>query len=126
MLNSWSQSWIIHSDTLYSLGSDLSGGKSSFAGTYRYQSPFEQLGTGEKGSVKPDFQIIVWAAVTVICIGIPIHKTQVIWASPVTLTLTLTLTQFAKVIWEGDAHITRVFGGNTALILYLQVFCAAF
>ena len=95
---------MIHSDTLYSLGSDLSGGKSSFAGTYRYQSPFEQLGTGEKGSVKPDFQIIVWAAVTVICIGIPIHKTQVIWASPVTLT------QFAKVIWEGDAHITRVLG----------------
>ena len=34
--------------------------------------------------------------------GIPIPKTLVIWASPVTLTL------IAKVIWEGDAHITSV------------------
>ena len=33
---------------------------------------------------------------------IPIPKTLVIWASPVTLTL------IAKVIWEGDAHITSV------------------
>ena len=37
-------------------------------------------------------------------LGIPISKTLVIWASPVTLTIT----QIAKVIWEGDAHITRV------------------
>ena len=35
-------------------------------------------------------------------LGIPIPKTLVIWASPVTLTLT----QIARVIWEGDAHIT--------------------
>ena len=34
--------------------------------------------------------------------GIPIPKTLVIWASPVILTL------IAKVIWEGDAHITSV------------------
>ena len=33
-------------------------------------------------------------------LGIPIPKTSVIWASPVTLILTLT--QLAKVIWEGD------------------------
>ena len=41
-------------------------------------------------------------------IGIPISKTLVIWASHVTLTptLTLTLTQIAKVIREGDVHIT--------------------
>ena len=39
-------------------------------------------------------------------LGIPIPKTLVIWASPVTLTLT----QIAKVIWEGDVHITRVLG----------------
>ena len=38
--------------------------------------------------------------------GIPIFKTPVIWASYVTLTLT----QIAKVIWEGDAHIPRVLG----------------
>ena len=37
-------------------------------------------------------------------LGIPIRKTLVIWASPVTLTLALT--QIAKVIWEEDAHIT--------------------
>ena len=36
-------------------------------------------------------------------LGIPIPKTLVIWASP--LTLTLTLTQIAKVIWKGNAHI---------------------
>ena len=41
-------------------------------------------------------------------LGIPIPKTPVIWASPVTLILIIT--QIAKVIWEGDAHITRVFG----------------
>ena len=34
--------------------------------------------------------------------GSPIPKNLVIWVSPVTLTLT----QIAKVIWEGDAHIT--------------------
>ena len=39
-------------------------------------------------------------------LGIPIPKTLVIWASPVTLNLT----QIAKVIWEGDADITRVLG----------------
>ena len=39
-------------------------------------------------------------------LGIQIPKTLVIWASPVTLTLT----QIAKVIWEGDADITRVLG----------------
>ena len=39
-------------------------------------------------------------------LGISIPKTLVIWVSPVTLTLT----QIAKVIWEGDAHITRVLG----------------
>ena len=37
-------------------------------------------------------------------LGIPILKHLVIWASPVTLT------QIAKVIWEGDAPITRVLG----------------
>ena len=37
-------------------------------------------------------------------LGIPIPKTLVILVSPVTLTLTLT--QIAKVMWEGDAHIT--------------------
>ena len=36
--------------------------------------------------------------------GIPLPKTLVIWASPVTLILI----HIAKVIWEGDAHITRV------------------
>ena len=41
-------------------------------------------------------------------LGIPIPKTLVIWASPVTLTLTLT--QVAKVIWKGDARITRILG----------------
>ena len=35
---------------------------------------------------------------------IPIPKTLVIWASA------LTLTQIAKVIWEGDAHIAKVLG----------------
>ena len=35
-------------------------------------------------------------------------KWSVIWASLVTLSLTLT--QIAKVIWEGDVHITRVLG----------------
>ena len=43
-------------------------------------------------------------------LGIPISKTVnvrlVIWESP----LTLTLTQIAKVVWEGDAHMTRVLG----------------
>ena len=39
-------------------------------------------------------------------LAIPISKTLVIWTFPVTLTLT----QIAKVIWEGDAHITRVLG----------------
>ena len=34
--------------------------------------------------------------------GIPIPKTLVIWVSPVTQTLT----QIAKIIREGDAHIT--------------------
>ena len=38
-------------------------------------------------------------------LGIPILKTVVIFASPVTLTLTLT--QFAKVIREGGAYIVR-------------------
>ena len=38
--------------------------------------------------------------------GVPILKSLGIWVSPVTLTLT----QIAKVIWEGDAHITRVLG----------------
>ena len=35
-------------------------------------------------------------------LGIPIPKTLVIWVSPVTQTLT----QIAKIIREGDAHIT--------------------
>ena len=38
--------------------------------------------------------------------GIPIRQTLVIRASPVTLTLA----QIVKLIWEGDAHITRVLG----------------
>ena len=38
--------------------------------------------------------------------GVPILKSLGIWVSPVTLTLT----QIAKVIWEGDANITRVLG----------------
>ena len=37
-------------------------------------------------------------------LGIPILKYLVIWASPVILT------QIAKVIWEGDAPITRILG----------------
>ena len=37
-------------------------------------------------------------------VGIPILKTLVIWASPVTLTI------IAKIRWDGDAHITRVLG----------------
>ena len=37
-------------------------------------------------------------------LSIPIPNTLVIWASPVTLTLT------TKVIWEGNAHITIVLG----------------
>ena len=41
-------------------------------------------------------------------LSIPILKTLVIWISSVTLTLTLT--QIAKVVQEGDAHITRVLG----------------
>ena len=45
-------------------------------------------------------------------LGIPISKTingrLVIWAS--LLTLILTLTQIAKVVWEGDALMTRVLG----------------
>ena len=40
--------------------------------------------------------------------GIPIRQTLVMWVSPVTQTLTLT--QIAEVIWEGNAHITRVLG----------------
>ena len=44
-----------------------------------------------------------------------IPKTLVIWAS---LTLTLTLTQIAKVIWEGDAHITRVLGMGIFISLW--------
>ena len=40
--------------------------------------------------------------------GIPIPKMLVIWASPVTLTRTLS--QIAKVIAEGEAHIIRVLG----------------
>ena len=35
-------------------------------------------------------------------VGIPIPKTLVIWASPVTLTI------IAKIRWGGDAHITRL------------------
>ena len=42
-----------------------------------------------------------------------IAKTLVIWAS-----LTLTLTQIAKVIWEGDAHITRVLGMGIFISLW--------
>ena len=42
--------------------------------------------------------------------GILIPKIVAIWASPVTLTLTLTLTQIAKAICERDAYITRVLG----------------
>ena len=42
-----------------------------------------------------------------------IPKTLVIWAS-----LTLTLTQIAKVIWEGDAHITRVLGMGIFISLW--------
>ena len=45
-------------------------------------------------------------------LGIPISKTVngrlVIWASP----LTLTLTQIAKVVWEWDALMTRVMTGD--------------
>ena len=38
----------------------------------------------------------------------PWSITLMMWASPVTLTLTPT--QVAKVIWKGDAHISRVLG----------------
>ena len=38
--------------------------------------------------------------------GHPIPKTLVMWVFP------LTLTQIAKVVWEGDAFIARVFNGN--------------
>ena len=37
-------------------------------------------------------------------LGIPIPKTLVMWV--------LTLTQIAKVVWEGDAYIASVFNGN--------------
>ena len=42
--------------------------------------------------------------------GHPLPKSLVIWASPVTLTLT----QTAKVLLEEDAHITRVLGNGDA------------
>ena len=48
---------------------------------------------------------VIWASRV---LGIPIPKTLVIWVSPVALTLTLT--QIAKVISEGDVLITRVLG----------------
>ena len=45
-------------------------------------------------------------------LGVPIPKTLLIWASPGNLTRTLT--QIARVIWEGDAHVTRVLGMEMA------------
>ena len=44
---------------------------------------------------------VIWASPR---FGHPHSQTLVIWAYPVTLTLTRT--KVAKVIWEGDAHIT--------------------
>ena len=41
-------------------------------------------------------------------LGIPTPETLVIWASPVTQILSLT--QIAKVIWEGDDHISMFLG----------------
>ena len=46
---------------------------------------------------------------------IPIPKTLVIWASSVTLSLTLT--QIAKTIWEEDTHINRVLGKGMPISL---------
>ena len=40
----------------------------------------------------------------------PHFQTLVIWASPVTITVTVTLIWIVKVIWEEDALITRVLG----------------
>ena len=55
--------------------------------------------------VKGSAVTVIWASPR---FGHPLPKTLVIWGS--TVTLTLTLTQIAKVIREGDAHITRVLG----------------
>ena len=56
-------------------------------------------------SLLPIFPLSQWLGHPRV-LGIPLSKTLVIWASPVTLTLI----HIAKVIWEGDAHITRVLG----------------
>ena len=48
-------------------------------------------------------------------LGISILKTLVIWASPVTLT------QIAKVRWEGDVYITRVWGMGMLISLAITV-----
>ena len=45
-------------------------------------------------------------------LGVPIPKTLLIWASPGNLTRTIT--QIVRVIWEGDAHVTRVLGMEMA------------
>ena len=60
-----------------------------------------KTGSCPSGQCHSDMGIpAIWAS--------PFPKPLVIWASPVTLTLT----QIAKVTWEGDAHITRVLGIN--------------
>ena len=53
-------------------------------------------------------------------LGILIPKTLVIWASPVTPTLTSI--QIAKVTWEGDAHISRVLGMRMPISLWHRHF----
>ena len=45
-------------------------------------------------------------------LGVPIPKTLLIWTFPGNLTRNLT--QIAKVIWEGDVHVTRVLGMGMA------------
>ena len=60
------------------------------------------LGTRLKATVNNGVTVI-WAFPR---FGHPDSQTSVIWASPVTLTLTW----IAKIISEGDAHITRVLG----------------
>ena len=62
------------------------------------EKPWESLGLGRRGKrCHSDMGIpAFWAS--------PVPNTLMIWASPVTLTLT------TKVLWEGNAHITMVLG----------------
>ena len=67
------------------------------------------LKTGSLSSAPPLLEspgvTVIWASPR---FRHPHSQTLVIWASPVTLTLSLT--QIGKVIWEENTHITRVLG----------------